>query len=174
MPDETLEFRAGACLRRSGYKLALAESCTGGLLSHLITNIPGASDYYLGSIIAYSNDMKQDLLGVSIATLVRNGAVSRETVLAMALGVRLLFAQEAAPEQILGLAVSGIAGPGGGTPEKPLGLVWIAINAISGKMAFEHHFTGDRITIKERAAYSALEHLVSFLSTHTEPGSPGL
>ncbi len=171
MPDETLEWRAGTYLRRAGYKLALAESCTGGLLSHRITNVPGASDYFLGSIIAYANQVKQDLLDVPPATLLHNGAVSRETVLAMAQGVRRLFAQWAEPERILGIAISGIAGPAGGTPEKPVGLVWIAIGAASGEIACEHHFKGDRFTIKEKAAASALKHLISFLNTHSEAGS---
>jgi PncC family amidohydrolase len=130
--------------------LAVAESCTGGLIGHRLTNIPGASAYYLGSITAYAYEAKVRLLGVSWATLERYGAVSRETALAMACGVAQALGAE------VGLAVSGIAGPGGGTPEKPVGLTWIGLCAPGFQQAWQFTWQGDRLTNKELSAEQAL------------------
>jgi nicotinamide-nucleotide amidase len=118
--EETLETAVGKLLKNSGKTLALAESCSGGYISHLITTVPGSSNYLRGTVVPYHNDLKQQVLGVSSATLAQHGAVSEETVREMATGVKKLFGSD------YGLASSGIAGPDGGTPDKPVGTVWIA------------------------------------------------
>ena len=118
--EETLETAVGKLLRNPGKTLALAESCSGGYISHLITTVPGSSNYLRGTVVPYHNDLKQQVLGVSSATLAQHGAVSEETVREMATGVKKLFGSD------YGLASSGIAGPDGGTPDKPVGTVWIA------------------------------------------------
>ena len=103
-----------------GYKLVVAESCTGGLISHRITNVPGSSDYYVGGICAYAYEAKRTLLEVKPETLEEFGAVSKETVMEMSFGVRRLFSKEVPFEKWVGISVSGIAGPGGGMPNKPV------------------------------------------------------
>jgi nicotinamide-nucleotide amidase len=118
--EETLETAIGKLLKNSGKTLALAESCSGGYISHLITTVPGSSNYLRGTVVPYHNDLKEQILGVSSATLAQHGAVSEETVQEMAIGVKKLFGADFA------LASSGIAGPDGGTPDKPVGTVWIA------------------------------------------------
>jgi len=136
--------------RAASLKLAVAESCTGGLLGERITNIPGSSEVFLGGVIAYHNDVKRDWLGVSSEDLARFGAVSEEVVLKMATGVCARFGAD------VGIAITGIAGPGGGTPEKPVGLVWIAVAAPEAR-ARRFQMIGDRAEIRERAAQAALE-----------------
>ena len=106
----------------SNWTLATAESCTGGLLGHRITDVSGSSDYYLGGVVSYNNEAKMELLGVKKQTLEKFGAVSEETVREMAQGVKSLFKSD------LGISISGIAGPTGGTPEKPVGLIYISIS----------------------------------------------
>ena len=118
--EETLETAVGKLLKNAGKTLALAESCSGGYISHLITTVPGSSNYLRGTVVPYHNDLKQQVLGVSSATLAQHGAVSEETVREMATGVKKLFGSD------YGLASSGIAGPDGGSPDKPVGTVWIA------------------------------------------------
>ena len=118
--EETLETAIGKLLKNAGKTLALAESCSGGYISHLITTVPGSSNYLRGTVVPYHNDLKEQVLGVSSATLAQHGAVSEETVREMAAGVKKLFGADFA------LASSGIAGPDGGTPDKPVGTVWIA------------------------------------------------
>ena len=118
--EEPLEVVLGAMLRKAGLKLAIAESCTGGYLSHLITSVPGSSDYYLGTMIPYDYETKMRQLGVRPETLEKYGAVSEPTIMEMANAVRAKFNAN------IGLATSGIAGPGGATPDKPVGTVWIA------------------------------------------------
>jgi nicotinamide-nucleotide amidase len=118
--DESLEVVVGNKLRERSLTIAAAESCTGGYVSHLITSVPGSSDYFLGSVIAYSNGIKIQELGIEPALLNEKGAVSEETVVAMANAVRKKFNTD------IGVSTSGIAGPGGGTPDKPVGTVWIA------------------------------------------------
>ena len=127
--DQTnrLELLVGKLLLKKGLKLAVAESCTGGLIGHRITNIPGSSDYYLGSVTAYAYEVKQRLLGVKQETLTEYGAVSRETVIEMARGIRACLNADFPMECTVGISVSGIAGPGGSTPGKPVGLVWVGI-----------------------------------------------
>jgi nicotinamide-nucleotide amidase len=131
-------------------KLAVAESCTGGMLGERITSVPGSSDVFLGGVIAYHNDVKKTLLGVRSEDLERYGAVSEEVALQMAAGVRERTGAD------VGVSVTGIAGPGGGTPEKPVGLVWIAIHSSEAK-ARRFHVVGDRTEIRQRAAQAALE-----------------
>ncbi len=118
--EETLETAIGKLLKNAGKTLALAESCSGGYISHLITTVPGSSNYLRGTVVPYHNDLKEQILGVSSATLAQHGAVSEETVREMAIGVKKLFGADFA------LASSGIAGPDGGTPDKPVGTVWIS------------------------------------------------
>jgi nicotinamide-nucleotide amidase len=138
-------------------KLAVAESCTGGLLGERLTNIPGSSDVFLGGVIAYHNDVKKGLLGVSAEVMKRHGAVSEEVALQMAAGVRERTGAD------VGVSVTGIAGPGGGTPEKPVGLIWIAIHSLDAK-ARRFHVVGDRTEIRQRAAQAALEMVRRALS----------
>jgi nicotinamide-nucleotide amidase len=131
-------------------KLAVAESCTGGMLGERLTSVPGSSDVFLGGVIAYHNDVKKQFLGVRAEDLERYGAVSEEVALQMAAGVRERTGAD------VGVSVTGIAGPGGGTAEKPVGLVWIAIHGSDAK-ARRFHVVGDRAEIRQRAAQAALE-----------------
>ena len=157
MSEEPLEVRIGEQLRQRGLSLAVAESCTGGLIGHRITNVAGSSTYFAGGVISYANEAKRRLLGVRGETLEKHGAVSRETVLEMARGVRSAFAAD------VGLAVSGIAGPGGGTPDKPVGTVWIGLSTPDKEQSWSYRLEGDRVQIKEAAAGRALGHLVEYL-----------
>ena len=143
---------------------AIAESCTGGLVCHRITNVPGSSEYFLGGVIAYAYEAKVGLLDVRWDTLEQYGAVSQQTVLEMARGVRVKLGAE------IGLAVSGIAGPGGGTEEKPIGLVWIGLCAPELERAQVHLFKGDRLQVKEQSAEQALRLLADYLSVENEDG----
>lgn len=156
--DESLEVVAGKLLRQQGLRLAVAESCTGGLVGHLITNVPGSSTYYMGSVTAYAYEAKVRLLDVRWETLEKYGAVSKETVLEMACGVRRALAAD------IGVAVSGIAGPGGGTPDKPVGLAWVGLSAAGVDEAWRFHWKGDRVNVKEQAARAVLQRLVDYLS----------
>ena len=158
-----LEEQIGTLLRNKGMKLTLAESCTGGLIGHRVTNIPGSSDYYLGSLTAYAYEVKESILGVKHETLQQHGAVSRETVLEMAIGVRNALAGDFPLESIVGVSVSGIAGPGGGLPEKPVGTVWIGMSAKEGSWAWKFTWPGNRIQNKEDSAQSALQLLLLYL-----------
>jgi len=152
-----LETEAGIILHQRGLRLALAESCTGGLLGSRITDVPGSSEYFMGSIVAYSYEAKVSLLGVSWDTLNAYGAVSRETVLEMARSARRMLDADIAA------SVSGIAGPGGGTLDKPVGTTWIALVAPDGEWAREFHFAGNREQNKTSAADAALEMLLEYL-----------
>jgi len=142
-----------------GLTLSLAESCTGGLIAHRITNISGSSNYFLGGVVAYSNEAKEKILGVPHETLIRYGAVSEETARVMAEGARHLLASD------LALAVTGIAGPTGGTPEKPVGLVYIALAAEEEVRCGRHTWNGDRLQNKAQSAEAALEMLIAHLRT---------
>jgi nicotinamide-nucleotide amidase len=139
------------------YKLAVAESCTGGMLGERLTNIPGSSDVFLGGVIAYHNDVKLNLLGVRTEDLEQFGAVSEQVALQMASGVREKLGAD------VGVSVTGIAGPGGGTAEKPVGLIWVAVHASEVK-ARRFHVGGDRAEIRQRAAQAALEMVRRALS----------
>lgn len=142
----------------NGRWLAVAESCTGGMLGHLITNVPGSSSYFKGGVIAYANEIKMGILGVTTETLDSYGAVSEQTVLEMAKGVR------AALEADIGLSVSGIAGPDGGTEAKPVGTVWIGLSTPKLEKAEVFLFSGDRQSIKEQAAQSAIAMAIQYIS----------
>jgi PncC family amidohydrolase len=166
--DDSPEVRVGRLLRAAGLQLVLAESCTGGLISHRITNVPGSSDYYLGGINAYSYEAKERLLGVSRHTLTTCGAVSQETVMEMALGARRAFIGHYALEQLVALSISGIAGPGGGTPDKPVGLVWIGLSTQDLNQAWQFTWNGNRIENKYASAQKALELLLEYLQNRVE------
>jgi len=166
--QEKLEVEIGPLLVKSHYKLVVAESCTGGLVSHRITNVPGSSEYYVGGVCAYAYEAKRLLLGVQATTLENFGAVSRETVLEMSTGVRKLFSQEVPFEKLIGLSISGIAGPGGGLPGKPVGLVWISLSSERGTWAWQKVFDGNRIENKELSSDYALTLLMQFLSGNFE------
>jgi PncC family amidohydrolase len=157
MTQQAIEQTIGELLRSRGLRLGTAESCTGGLIGHRLTNIAGSSDYFLGGVISYANEVKVGALGVRQQTLDEHGAVSRETVLEMASGARRALGAD------IGLAVSGVAGPGGGTPEKPVGLVWIGLSAPQVESARRFQITGERVSVKEQAAQSALELLEDYL-----------
>jgi nicotinamide-nucleotide amidase len=141
-------------LLETGRRLAVAESCTGGLISKRITDRPGASVWFVGGVVAYSNEVKVEALGVTPATLAAHGAVSEEVVLEMTRGALARLGGEA------GLAVTGIAGPGGGTDAKPVGTVWYAVDVGGRAQARREVFTGDREQIRERAAQAALTLLL--------------
>jgi len=160
---ELLEEQVGKILRERKLKLTLAESCTGGLVGHRITNIPGSSDYYLGSITAYAYEAKERLLGVKHDTLIGFGAVSRETALEMAQGARMALAADFAVNSCLGVAITGIAGPGGGMPNKPVGLVWFGLSTPEGNHAWHFLWKGDRLQVKAQSADKALELLLDYL-----------
>lgn len=155
--QSSLELRVGKLLLNRKMKLAAAESCTGGLLASRITDIPGASEYFLGGIVAYSYGVKASLLNVSWDTLNMKGAVSKETVLEMARGARLVFQSDIA------VSVSGIAGPGGGTVEKPVGTTWIALAVANGEWARRFVWQGDRIQNKQYSCDAALQLILDYL-----------
>ena len=157
LDESALESVVGRLLRQRGLTLAVAESCTGGLVSHRITNVPGSSAYYHGSVTAYSNEIKEDVLQVRRDTLGRHGAVSEQAVREMAQGVRRLLRAD------IGLAVTGVAGPDGGTPEKPVGLAYVALAAFSGDWVERHVWDGDRWQNKARSADAVLDLLRRYL-----------
>jgi PncC family amidohydrolase len=159
MSDEEapVQFQIGQLLKSRGLKLAVAESCTGGLIADRITDVPGSSDYFRGGIVAYAYEAKVALLGVSWDTLRAQGAVSRETVLEMARGVRTALGADVA------ISVSGIAGPGGGMPNKPVGTTWLGLSAASEDRAYLRRFEGDRRQNKAEAASAALRVLLEYL-----------
>ena len=148
-----LEEVAGKLLLKKNLTLSTAESCTGGKIASLITSVPGSSSWYKGSVIAYENSVKTSLLGIDPETIKRTGAVSRETAEQMASGVRRLMQTD------YSVAVTGIAGPAGGTPEKPVGTVWIAVASADGIVSELHHFADERMINILRSSYTALNML---------------
>jgi len=161
---KNLERHLGDLLRARGWKLAVAESCTGGLIADRLTDIPGSSDYFVGGVVAYAYEAKVTLLRVSWDTLRRYGAVSRETVIEMARGVRTILGAD------LAVSVSGIAGPTGGLPDKPVGTTWIGLSATDGDWARHFIWQGDRRANKQSSARAALQFLLDYLSS---PGFAG-
>jgi PncC family amidohydrolase len=155
--QELPEITIGKRLRQASLKLATAESCTGGLLADRITDIPGSSDYFMGGVVAYAYEAKVSLLRVSWDTLRLHGAVSRETVIEMARGVRTTLGAD------IGISVSGIAGPGGGLPDKPVGTTWIGLSARDGDWAISYLWDGDRRSNKEKSAEAALQFILAYL-----------
>ncbi len=153
LEDEPLEKVVGDLLRARGKTLAVAESCSGGLLSHRITNIPGSSDYFLLGAVTYSNEAKVKVLGVNPQDLEEHGAVSQEVAAQMAEGVKKLAGSH------FGIGITGIAGPGGGTPQKPVGLVYIALSWEGGTEVHRKRFWGTRLQIKTYSTTHALDML---------------
>ena len=144
-------------LRAQGATLAIAESCTGGLLCKLFTDLPGCSDVFLGGVVSYANEVKAGVLGVSEDCLLLHGAVSEETARCMAKGVRLALGSA------VGIATTGIAGPGGGSEKKPVGLVFIAVADGQRCVVERNIFAGTREDVRESAAKRAYEILDTFL-----------
>lgn len=157
MNEVTLEESVGRLLTEQKLTLGVAESCTGGLIAHRLTNVPGSSNYFLGGIVAYAYDVKERVLNVRHDTLYEHGAVSRETALEMARGARRLLGSDVA------LAVTGIAGPSGGTPEKPVGLVYIALSARDMERCERYVWSGDRLQNKQQSSEAALRMLRQYL-----------
>jgi len=152
-----LTTTVGRLLRKRGLTLALAESCTGGLLGHLVTNIPGSSTFFLGGIVAYSYSLKERILSVRPSTLIQHGAVSRQTALEMARGCRHLTSAAIA------LAITGIAGPAGETCDKPVGLTFVALVAEDVEACERHVWQGNRLENKAASAGAALGLLEKYL-----------
>jgi nicotinamide-nucleotide amidase len=162
VPDDAalraLAESVGEMLRERGQVLATAESCTGGWIAKLLTDIAGSSAWFAGAAVTYSNDAKQALLGVAPGTLKRHGAVSRDTAVEMVAGAVAGFGASVA------VAVSGIAGPGGGTRDKPVGTVWIVWQRRGGEArAEEFHFEGDRDAVRRRTVAAALRGIERIL-----------
>ena len=156
--ERLLDQLAAALLARQ-QTLATAESCTGGLVGAALTNLPGSSAWYLGGVVAYANELKIRLLGVPAEILAAHGAVSLETARAMAQGARAAAAADFA------VSITGIAGPAGGTPEKPVGLVFVGVAAPHGTATFKHHFSGSRADIRQAATEAALRHLLEAVAS---------
>jgi nicotinamide-nucleotide amidase len=152
--DDTLESAIGEILKATGKTLSTAESCTGGMISSLITSVPGSSEYFLGSVTSYANSVKENVLGVPSKIIEKYGAVSSECVSAMAEGVRRLTGSD------YSVATSGIAGPGGGSDQKPVGTVWIGVSSHMGTETFSLRFNSDRKRNIERFSSSALHILL--------------
>jgi len=155
--DNELLVKVSDLFKKNNYKIAIAESCTGGLISNTLTDISGSSDYFDRGIISYSNTSKIELLGVPKALIIKHGAVSSEVAKAMADGIRKKSDVD------IGLATTGIAGPNGGTPEKPVGLVFIAISTKKKTWVKKFNFSGDRLDIKEQTCIAALKMLLHVL-----------
>lgn len=161
--EDRIEVSAANVLKSRGLTLAVAESCTGGLLSAMITSVAGSSEYFIGGVIAYSNDIKVRLLGVSETTIAEVGAVSARTAAEMAVGVMARLGSD------VGISVTGIAGPSGGTPEKPVGTVFIgyaARGAREGEIRTAsrgYSFEGRRAEVRVSSAEAALEGLMEFI-----------
>lgn len=153
LEEDSLQEYIGKILSRHGKTVSCAESCTGGMISSLFTSVPGSSEYFLGSVTSYANSVKQNVLGVPASIISSHGAVSSECVAAMAEGVRRITGSD------FSVATSGIAGPGGGSEEKPVGLVWIGVSSQMGTETFRMVFKGDRKRNIERFAANALDKL---------------
>jgi PncC family amidohydrolase len=162
MADEQLEHVLGELLREQKLSLSVAESCTGGLLGHRLTNVPGSSDYFSGGVVAYSYEAKERILHVRHDTLYHYGAVSEQTALEMARGARRLFLSD------LAVSITGIAGPGGGMPDKPVGQVFIALSARNMEVCRRFIWDGDREDNKARSAEAALALLVDYVRGRVE------
>ncbi len=147
---QDLAARLGRALTLRDWRMATAESCTGGLIAGALTDVPGSSEWFLGGVVAYANSAKESLLGVSHTDLTTHGAVSRAVVQAMARGARTALGAD------LAVAVSGVAGPSGGTPDKPVGTVWIAWSWAESSLAERFQFSGDRAAVREATVRTAL------------------
>lgn len=154
-----LEISTGRLLAEKRLTIACAESCTGGLLTSRLTDVAGSSAYVKGSVVSYSNEIKERLVGVSTATLSEYGAVSEQTAKEMAEGIRNTI------ETDIGVGITGIAGPDGGTAHKPVGLVYIAVAGSHGTLIKENHFKGTRSEIKLQTTDTALKMIEDYIST---------
>lgn len=152
-----IEQKIASLLRKKHKTLSIAESCTGGLLSHRITNIPGSSDYFKLGIIAYANEFKNKLLNIPEIIIQAKGAVSKEVALLMAKNIRRLAKTD------FGIGITGIAGPSGATKNKPVGLVYIAVSSSRKSIVKKFNFKGSRIEVKMQAAIHALKLLTKLL-----------
>jgi len=157
MQADELEQLIGARLIASSRTVSTADSCSGGLIAHRITNVSGSSRYFLGGVVSYSNVAKESLLGVPHELLAAHGAVSGLVARAMAEGARRVFGSDYA------IGATGIAGPTGSTPDKPVGLVYIAVASPHGTFVTEHRFDGPREEVKEKTAETALTLLLEHL-----------
>ena len=160
MMDETTPSRESqlcALMRERGLSLATAESCSGGLIAHWITCVSGSSAYYLGGVVSYGNKAKMTFLGVKRETLEAEGAVSEEVAREMAEGARERF------KSTVAVSTTGIAGPTGGTEEKPVGLVYFARATEDGTRVDRKQFSGDRESVKEQTADHALSMILDYL-----------
>ncbi len=155
----SLSSLVGSALMARSYTISTAESCTGGLLSHVLTGISGSSAYFMGGVIAYSNVIKAEVLGVREKTLQAHGAVSEQTAIEMAEGIRAKFNTD------IGLSTTGIAGPTGGTIEKPVGLVYIGISTPGETHAYECHFQGERLAVMRSTVIEVLSRLMEELNS---------
>ena len=153
----TLEEELGEKLRDRKLTIAVAESCTGGLLGSKITDVPGSSEYFLGGVIAYQNEVKESLLHVPQQVIAAHGAVSAQTVEAMAGGCRELF------ECDIAISITGIAGPGGGSADKPVGLVYVGLATASGVISRRFQWDGSRTQNKESSVRAAMEMILATL-----------
>ena len=158
MIDEEMLDKVSALLKKQNLTVATAESCTGGLIAHTLTNISGSSDYFDRGIVSYSNKAKMDLLDVPENLLKKYGAVSEQVAKAMAEGIRKTSNVD------IGIATTGMAGPTGGTEEKPVGLVYIAISTSEDTLVKKFHFSGERLQNKENTSKAALELLFELLN----------
>ena len=158
MTDKELLNEVFTNLRKQKLTVAIAESCTGGLIAHTLTNISGSSDYFDRGIVSYSNEAKSELLGVPEDMLKEYGAVSEQVAKAMAEGIRTTSNVD------IGIAATGIAGPTGGTKEKPVGLVYIAISTSENTVVKKFQFSGDRLQNKEITCNTALTMLLDYLT----------
>ncbi len=158
--DQLLERDVGAMLREKGMTISTAESCTAGMVAARLTDVPGSSRYFYGGAVTYSNELKTQMLGVPAETIARYGAVSEETAVAMAQGVRRLTGSD------IGIGVTGIAGPDGGSPGKPVGLVYIALASDKEVVTRRYFFPGERMAVREGTVNAALHMVKVFLENH--------
>ena len=159
---EKVEYRIASLLRNGGGTLSVAESCTGGMVASLLTSVPGASGYFLGSVVSYAVSVKENVLGVPAEIVERYGVVSSQCVAAMAEGVRRLTGSD------FSVATSGVAGPGGGTDDTPVGLVWVGLSSAKRTETVKFNFRNDRIRNIERFAASALDAMRKFILSETD------
>ncbi len=155
--NKSLEYKIGRFLNNNGLTLSLAESCTGGMLSAKITDVPGSSNYFKGGVISYHDRVKYKVLGVSDNALAVHGAVSSEVARAMATGVQELL------DTNIAVSITGIAGPDGGTAEKPVGLVFMAIIGPWGEQVEKMYFSGNRSMVRESTVAAALSMLFEYM-----------
>ncbi len=158
--EELVERLQKVCLKK-GLTIAVAESCTGGMIASAIVNLPGSSGYFKGGVISYSNAAKVDVLDVNAEKLASHGAVSGEVAVQMAAGVRRLFHSDGA------VSVTGIAGPGGGTSDKPVGTTYIGLSSVGGTIAHYYLWQGDREHNRRASAEEAVRLLIDWAETYS-------